>query len=211
MFYRRCFKPALDRLLAAIGLVVLSPVALILAAVITLRLGWPVLFRQTRIGLGDKPFIFLKFRTMTSERDAAGNLLPDSQRLTSLGRFLRATSLDELPQLWNVIKGDMSLIGPRPLLPEYLPRYSPIQRRRHDVKPGITGLAQVLGRNAISWDRKFELDVEYVDRCSALMDARIFLLTLISVLRRQGISQPGQATASPFLGSASANQPEQHS
>lgn len=206
--YRRLLKPAFDRLVAAVSLIVLSPVIFTLAILIALRLGRPVLFRHTRIGLAEKPFSFLKFRTMTNQRDAGGKLLPDHMRLTPLGRALRATSLDELPQLWNVLKGDMSLIGPRPLLPEYLPRYSGVQRRRHEVKPGITGLAQILGRNSISWERKFELDVQYVDGCAFAMDARIFLLTLISVIRRDGISQAGHATMPEFLGSPSSSNPE---
>jgi lipopolysaccharide/colanic/teichoic acid biosynthesis glycosyltransferase len=205
VFYRRLFKPALDRLLAAAGLIVLSPVLVILAIVITLRLGRPILFRQTRIGLGEKSFVFLKFRTMTDERDQTGALLQDAQRLTALGHFLRAASLDELPQLWNVLSGDMSLIGPRPLLPQYLPRYSRTQRRRHEVKPGITGLAQILGRNSISWERKFELDVEYVDHFGVAMDARIILLTLIAVIRRDGISQEGHATMPEFFGASSSS------
>lgn len=208
MFYRRCVKPALDRLLAAIGLVVLSPVLLTLAIVIAARLGRPVLFRQTRIGLGEKSFVFLKFRTMTEARGTDGALLPDARRLTSLGRFLRAASLDELPQLWNVLRGDMSLIGPRPLLPQYLPRYSPVQRRRHEVKPGITGLAQILGRNSISWEKKFAFDVDYVDRFGFAMDARIILLTLIAVVRRDGISQAGHATMPEFQGASSSSNSE---
>jgi sugar transferase EpsL len=201
--YRRFFKTIADRLLAAVGLALLSPVVLLLAILIRLRLGRPVLFRQVRIGLRDKPFAFLKFRTMTDEKDSQGKLLPDHQRLTRLGHFLRGSSLDELPQLWNVVKGDMSLIGPRPLLPEYLSRYSAVQRRRHEVKPGITGLAQVKGRNSISWEDKFDLDVQYVDRCSAGFDLRILLMTLISVVRREGISQAGHATMPEFMGSES--------
>jgi len=200
--YRRFFKPGLDFLLAAFGLVVLSPVLVVLPVVIALRLGRPILFRQTRIGLAEKPFVFLKFRTMTDARDANGRLLPDGQRLTPIGRFLRSTSLDEIPQLWNVLTGNMSLIGPRPLLPEYLPRYSSVQKRRHEVKPGITGLAQVLGRNSISWERKFALDIEYVDRIGFTLDARIILLTLIALVRRDGISQTGHATMPEFLGAS---------
>jgi lipopolysaccharide/colanic/teichoic acid biosynthesis glycosyltransferase len=164
-------------------------------------MGSPVVFRQVRIGLNDRQFGFLKFRTMTDARDSNGVLLTDGERLTGLGRFLRSTSLDELPQLWNVVKGDMSLIGPRPLLPQYLPRYSPVQRRRHEVKPGITGLAQVKGRNALSWEQKFELDVQYVDGYSLAMDASILWMTLLAIVRREGISQAGHATAPPFLGS----------
>jgi sugar transferase EpsL len=200
MLYRRFFKTISDRLLAAVGLALLSPVVCVLALLIRLRLGQPVLFRQVRIGRHDKPFMFLKFRTMTDEKDIYGKLLPDDRRLTRLGRFLRASSLDELPQLWNVVKGDMSLIGPRPLLPEYLSRYSAVQRRRHEVKPGITGLAQVKGRNSISWEDKFALDVQYVDRWSASLDLRILLMTMISVVRREGISQAGHATMPAFLG-----------
>jgi lipopolysaccharide/colanic/teichoic acid biosynthesis glycosyltransferase len=201
MLYRRFFKIISDRLLAAVGLALLSPAVCALALLIRLRLGRPALFRQVRIGRHDRPFLFLKFRTMTNEKDIHGKLLPDDRRLTRLGRFLRASSLDELPQLWNVVKGDMSLIGPRPLLPEYLSRYSAVQRRRHEVKPGITGLAQVKGRNDISWEKKFELDVYYVDHYSLRLDLRIWRMTFASVLMREGISQRGHATASPFLGS----------
>ena len=200
MLYRRILKPAVDRLLATAGLIIALPVLVSLGFAISRRMGRPVLFRQVRIGLNDKPFLFLKFRTMTDERCGDGQLLPDARRLTDLGRFLRASSLDELPQLWNVIKGDMSLIGPRPLLPEYLPRYSAFQRQRHEVRPGITGLAQVKGRNSLSWKEKFELDVYYVGHCGLGLDLRIFWLTFASVLRREGISQQGQATASPFTG-----------
>ena len=199
--YRRVVKPVSDRLLAGLGLLVLSPVLLLLSVAIRSRLGTPVIFRQLRIGMNDKPFEFLKFRTMRDERDAQGNLLPDGDRLTALGHFLRANSLDELPQLWNVLTGDMSLVGPRPLLPEYLPRYSSVQRRRHQVKPGITGVAQVSGRNALEWDEKFRLDVWYVDHCSFTADNRILWATLKAVLTRQGISKAGHATAPEFLGS----------
>jgi sugar transferase EpsL len=206
--YRIFFKPLADRALAALAIIVLSPLIAVLALATRWRFRKPVLFRQTRIGLNDMAFEFLKFRTMTDAKDKSGDLLADHLRLPPFGRFIRATSLDELPQLWNVLKGDMSLVGPRPLLPEYLPRYSATQRRRHDVKPGITGLAQTLGRNSISWERKFELDVQYVDNCSLNMDVRILASTLISVFRRQGISQPGHATAAPFLGSTSVNEPD---
>lgn len=199
--YRRFLKPLADRMLAGLGLIVLSPVLLVLAALIRMRMGSPVVFRQTRIGRGDRPFGFFKFRTMTDARDANGVLLPDSERLTSLGRFLRSTSLDEIPQLWNVVKGDMSLIGPRPLLTEYLPRYSPVQRRRHEVKPGITGLAQVKGRNALSWEEKFAYDVQYVDSYGPSLDAAILWMTLLAIVRREGISKAGHATAPVFMGS----------
>jgi len=201
MIYQRFVKPAYDRLLAALGLLLLLPVLLLLSIAIAIRMGRPVLFRQIRIGFRDHSFGFLKFRTMTDQRDSNGLLLPDSQRLTPLGQFLRSSSLDEFPQLWNVLKGEMSLIGPRPLLPEYLPRYSPEQRRRHHVLPGITGWAQVNGRNGISWEDKFRCDVWYVDHYCFLVDMKILLMTAASVLGRRGISQPGHATAAPFLGS----------
>jgi lipopolysaccharide/colanic/teichoic acid biosynthesis glycosyltransferase len=201
MLYRQIFKPMTDRLLAGAALIVALPVILLLAAAIRMRMGSPVVFRQVRIGLHDKPFGFLKFRTMTQDRDDRGNLLPDETRLTPFGRFLRTSSLDEIPQLCNVVRGEMSLIGPRPLLPEYLPRYSAFQRQRHKVKPGISGLAQVKGRNSISWEEKFELDVYYVNHCSLKLDLRIWWLTFASVIKREGISQHGHATASPFLGS----------
>jgi len=197
--YRRLFKTIVDRLLAVMGLALLSPILFLLATAIRLRLGRPVVFRQVRIGLYDEPFVFLKFRTMTDARDSEGNLLPDEMRLTPLGRFLRACSLDEIPQLWNVVKGEMSLVGPRPLLPQYLPRYTAFQRRRHQVKPGITGLAQVKGRNSLSWEEKFELDVNYVANYNARLDLRILLITFISVVHRDGISQAGHATMPEFL------------
>ena len=203
MLYRRIIKPAADRLLAGMGLLVLSPAMLALAIAIRRSMGSPVVFRQIRIGRDDRPFGFRKFRTMTEERDAQGQLLPDEMRLTRFGRFLRASSLDELPQLWNVLIGDMSLIGPRPLLPEYLPRYSAFQRRRHEATPGITGWAQVKGRNAISWEEKFRLDVWYVDHCSLALDVKILWMTLVAVVKRDGISRQGHATMPPFLGSRS--------
>jgi sugar transferase EpsL len=199
--YRGVLKPLFDRLSAGVALAVAMPFILLLAAAIRRRMGSPVLFRQVRIGRDGKAFGFFKFRTMTQERDGRGNLLPDDVRLTAFGRFLRSSSLDEIPQLWNVVKGDMSLIGPRPLLPEYVPLYSEFQRQRHKVKPGITGLAQVTGRNSISWERKFELDVYYVEHCNLGMDLKILWMTVASVLGRKGISQQGHATASPFTGS----------
>jgi lipopolysaccharide/colanic/teichoic acid biosynthesis glycosyltransferase len=209
MLYRGFLKPLADRLLAGVGLIALSPVMLVLAVLIRRRMGSPVVFRQTRVGLHDQPFGFLKYRTMTDARDANGVLLPDADRLTSFGKFLRSTSLDELPQLWNVLRGDMSLIGPRPLLPEYLPRYSPTQRRRHEVKPGITGLAQVKGRNALTWEEKFAYDVEYVDRQSFALDVAILWMTLHATVRRVGISQQGHATAPVFMGSSEMGSSEQ--
>ena len=200
MFYCRRVKPAADRVLAVCGLVLLSPVLGALSIAVRLRMGTPVLFRQTRIGLHDKPFEFLKFRSMTSTRDRNGEFLPDADRLTAFGAFLRSSSLDELPQLWNVLRGEMSLVGPRPLLPEYLPRYSPTQRRRHEVRPGITGLAQVRGRNSLSWSEKFRFDVEYVDACSLRLDVSLLWQTVCSVVRRQGISREGHVTSPPFAG-----------
>lgn len=199
-------KNVLDRTLALAGLLILSPAMLALALLIRVRLGRPVLFRQRRIGYREKPFTFLKFRTMTDARDARGMLLPDEQRLTALGQFLRASSLDELPQIWNVLRGDMSFVGPRPLLPEYLPRYSPRQRRRHEKEPGITGWAQVNGRNALDWEQKFELDLWYVDNQSLWLDLKIVWLTFMKVLRRDGISQRGYATMPEFMGTRSHTQ-----
>jgi lipopolysaccharide/colanic/teichoic acid biosynthesis glycosyltransferase len=185
---------------------VLLPLALPLLALtwlIRCRLGSPVLFRQVRPGLNGKPFTMVKFRTMTDERGPDGALLPDAQRMTPFGRFLRASSLDELPELWNVLRGEMSLVGPRPLLMEYLPLYTPEQTRRHEVRPGITGWAQVNGRNAISWPDKFELDVWYVDNQSLWLDIKILWMTVRKVLVRDGISATGEATMPKFTGSKS--------
>ena len=193
---RLLVKGLMDRLLALLGLVALSPILLGLGFVVWLSLGWPVFFRQRRPGLQGRPFDLLKFRTM---RDGTE---PDEARLTSVGRFLRASSLDELPELWNILRGDMSLVGPRPLLMQYLPRYSPRQARRHDVKPGLTGWAQVNGRNALTWEEKFELDVWYVDHWSLGLDICILWRTVLQVLRREGISHEGHATMTEFMGSA---------
>lgn len=197
------FKGLFDRSLAALGLIVSAPLLLALATVIRVRLGKPVLFRQIRIGLGEKAFVFLKFRTMTEACDSHGRVLPDERRVTSLGQFLRSSSLDELPQLWNVLKGDMSLVGPRPLLPAYISRYNPRQRRRHEAKPGITGWAQINGRNALIWEKKFDLDVWYIDHWSFWLDIKILWLTIIKVCRRDGISQNGHATCGEFMGTSS--------
>ena len=194
-------KRLIDLLIATAGLVLLSPVIAVLALLVRLRLGGPVLFRQQRPGLHGQPFQMLKFRTMTGARDADGALLPDDQRLTPFGRWLRASSLDELPELWNILVGDMSVVGPRPLLMQYLPLYNERQRRRHEVRPGITGWAQVNGRNALSWEGRFELDVWYVEHRSFWLDARIFFLTFHKVARRDGIAETGQATMSAFTGS----------
>jgi lipopolysaccharide/colanic/teichoic acid biosynthesis glycosyltransferase len=193
-------KRALDLLLVLAAAPLWVPLLAAVAAVVRLRLGSPVLFRQERPGLGERPFRLVKFRTMTGARDARGALLPDAERLTPFGRWLRATSLDELPELWNVLRGDMSLVGPRPLLPRYLPRYSARHRERHRVRPGLTGLAQVSGRNALTWPEKFDLDVEYVRRCSLALDAAILARTARGVLRREGIAAPGESTMPEFLG-----------
>ena len=195
-------KRLLDVVGSVTGLLLLSPVMLCTAILVRKRLGSPVLFSQVRPGLGGKPFRMLKFRTMTDARDLDGQLLPDRDRLTSFGRFLRGTSLDELPELLNVLKGDMSLVGPRPLLMEYLPLYSAEQARRHDVKPGITGWAQINGRNAISWEQKFALDVWYVDHQSVWLDLRILALTGWKVVRREGISAANDATMPRFEGNS---------
>lgn len=193
-------KRAFDVAAGSAALALLGVPMLVIAWRVARNLGRPVLFRQTRPGLGGKPFEVLKFRTMTDARDAAGELLPDSQRLTPFGAWLRSTSLDELPELLNVLRGDMSLVGPRPLLMRYVPRYSPRQARRHEVRPGITGLAQVRGRNAISWGKKFELDVWYVDNRSFRLDLQILFETVLRVVRRDGISAAGEATMPEFLG-----------
>ena len=194
-------KRSFDILLIILVLPLAIPVIIFLACVVKHKLGRPVFFRQTRPGLHGKPFRMLKFRSMTAACDANGNLLPDSQRLTPFGQRLRATSLDELPGLWAVLKGDMSLVGPRPLLMEYLPLYSAEQARRHEVRSGITGWAQVNGRNAISWDEKFKLDVWYVDNRSLWLDIRILWLTVKKVLIRDGIAAEGEATMPRFTGS----------
>lgn len=196
----RIFKSVLDRVVAAIALLVLSPLILIVGIAIYFRMGSPLIFNQPRPGKDGKIFLFYKFRTMTDERDGNGNLLDDELRLTALGEFLRESSLDEIPQLWNILKGDMSFVGPRPLLVRYLERYSPKQARRHEVKPGITGLAQVKGRNAISWEEKFKLDVWYVDNWNLWLDLKILMMTFVKVLRKEGIDEEGQVSSSEFLG-----------
>ncbi len=199
-------KRALDLLLAIPGLILISPILFIVAILVRIVHGSPVFFRQQRPGYLGKPFEVMKFRSMNNARDSAGNLLPDSRRLTRLGRFLRATSLDELPELIHVLRGEMSLVGPRPLLMQYMERYSPEQARRHNVLPGITGWAQINGRNTLTWEDKFRLDVWYVDHWSLGLDLKILLLTLWKVLKREGISQPGYATAEEFTGSSQAEE-----
>lgn len=199
--YKNCFKRMIDCCLAMVAIVVLSPVMAAVAVLLAVaNKGAGVVFTQTRPGKNGRLFKVMKFKTMTDERDENGNLLPDAQRLTKTGKFIRSTSLDELPQLFNVLKGDMALIGPRPLLPQYLPLYNKEQARRHDVRPGITGWAQVHGRNAISWKKKFELDVWYVDHCSFWLDLKIILLTVKKVVVREGITKEGQATTEFFNG-----------
>ncbi|MDY6451262.1 sugar transferase [Acinetobacter faecalis] len=193
-------KRLLDIVIASIALILLSPVYFIVAHKVKKNLGSPVLFRQVRPGLHGKPFEMIKFRTMKDAVDANGNPLPDSERLTPFGKMLRATSLDEMPELWNVIKGDMSIVGPRPLLMEYLPLYNEEQSKRHDVRPGITGYAQVNGRNAISWEKKFELDTWYVENQSLWLDFKIMLKTVKKVLAKDDISAEGEATMSKFTG-----------
>jgi sugar transferase EpsL len=191
-------KRVLDLLIGILAFVILSPFMITIALLIRVLQGGSVLYKQIRPGLRGRPFTIKKFRTMTDCRDGQGCLLPDSERLTSLGRFLRAISLDELPEIINVIKGEMSIVGPRPLLMQYLERYTAEQMRRHEVKPGITGWAQVNGRNAITWEEKFKLDVWYVDHRSFWLDLKIIAMTLSKVLRREGINQPGQATMEKF-------------
>ena len=196
MFIKRLF----DIIVSAVAVILLLPVLLIVMLLVRIKLGSPVFFRQVRPGKDCKPFKMIKFRTMLDAIDSTGNPLPDSERLTKFGAFLRSTSLDEVPGLWNVLKGDMSLVGPRPLLVEYLELYSPEQARRHEVRPGITGWAQVNGRNAISWEDKFKLDVWYVDNHSFWLDFKILLLTVKKVFLREGISADGEATMSKFKG-----------
>ena len=195
-------KRLMDIAGALCGLLVLGPVILLLAVLVRVKLGSPVLFRQVRPGKDSRVFQMTKFRTMTDARDANGDLLPDADRLTGFGQFLRSSSLDELPELWNVLKGDMSLVGPRPLLMVYLPLYSERQARRHEVRPGVTGWAQINGRNALSWDEKFELDVWYVENRTLWLDIKILFLTVWKVVKRDGISQEGEVTMSKFTGSA---------
>ena len=196
----KVLKRQFDLVLALLGLLILSPFLMVLMLLIRLKLGAPVFFTQTRPGKDGDPFRMVKFRSMTDARGADGELLPDAVRITPFGRFLRTSSLDELPELWNVLKGDMSLVGPRPLLMEYLPLYTPEQARRHAVRPGITGWAQVNGRNALSWDDKFKLDVWYVDNQTLWLDIKILWLTVRKVMVSEGISAVGEATMSKFTG-----------
>ena len=198
--YVNLIKPLMDRFGALILVILFSPLILLITLIIALSMGRPVYFAQRRPGLHGKIFTIYKFRTMTDEKDSMGNLLPDSERLKGIGQIIRSLSLDELPQLLNVLKGEMSFIGPRPLLPEYLPLYTSQQARRHDVKPGITGWAQINGRNAISWEEKFRYDIEYVDNISFALDLKIFYRTFAKVFIKEGISQAGEATMEKFTG-----------
>ena len=193
-------KDLFDKILALFLIILLSPIFILVALLIWFSLGRPILFRQKRPGYKEKIFTLYKFRTMIDERDEKGDLLPDEKRLTKIGKIIRSLSLDELPQLFNVLKGDMSFVGPRPLLIEYLPLYSERQKKRHEVKPGITGLAQVMGRNALSWQEKFEYDIYYVENQSFWLDLKIIFLTILKVLKREGISQKGHVTTEKFNG-----------
>lgn len=198
--YKRFVKRCLDFILSLIAIIVLSPVLLVVAILVRCKLGSPIIFKQQRPGLHEKIFCMYKFRTMTDAKDADGNLLPDEVRLTKFGKALRSTSLDELPELFNILKGDMAIVGPRPLLVQYLPRYNERQHHRHDVRPGFTGLAQVNGRNSISWQEKFEWDVKYVEQVSFLMDVKIIVKTVGVVLKRDGISSDTSVTMEEFRG-----------
>jgi len=203
----QAIKRVVDIAGASVGIILVAPVLLVVSLLVLLTMGRPVLFRQQRPGLRGKPFTLYKFRTMRDARTASGELLPDDLRLTTFGKWLRSTSLDELPELFNVLKGEMSLVGPRPLLMEYLPRYSPDQARRHEVKPGITGWAQVNGRNALTWEEKFRMDVWYVDHWNLWLDMKILLLTIWKVLKREGISAEGSATMPVFTGNTTQENP----
>ena len=198
--YCRYIKRLLDILLSGCALVILSPVLLVVAILVRIKLGSPVIFCQERPGKDEKIFRMYKFRSMTDERDEDGNLLPDEVRLTKFGRLLRSTSLDELPELWNIFKGDMSVVGPRPLLVKYLPLYNEEQHHRHDVRPGLTGLAQVSGRNAITWEEKFAHDIQYVENVSLFLDLQIVILTVKKVLKHEGITSDSSATMEEFKG-----------
>lgn len=198
--YRKFLKPIADIFVGMILFIVLSPIMMVVCIVLLINNRGKIFFRQIRPGKNERLFTIIKFRTMNDKRDSQGNLLPDAERLTPVGRFIRKTSLDELPQLWNVVKGEMSFVGPRPLLPEYIPLYNESQKQRHLVKPGITGWAQVNGRNAISWNKKFEYDTFYVQNCSFVLDMKILIKTIEKVFTASGINMEGSASAEPFTG-----------
>ena len=199
--YAKYIKRILDFILSLIALIVLSPVLLVVAILVRIKLGSPIIFKQQRPGKNEKIFTLYKFRTMTDKKDEEGNLLPDEQRLTKFGKILRNTSIDELPELINILKGDMAIVGPRPLLVEYLSLYNDEQKHRHDVRPGLTGLAQVSGRNSISWEEKFEEDLKYINKVNLVSDVKIILKTIVKVFKREGISQQGNETMEKFKGS----------
>lgn len=198
--YERFFKRPLDMVMAWIALILLTPVILVVSLLVYFKLGSPVFFTQDRPGLHEKVFRMYKFRSMTNKKDSEGNFLPDSERLSKFGRFLRSTSIDELPELFNIARGEMSFVGPRPLLVEYLPLYNEKQKQRHSVRPGLTGLAQISGRNAISWEAKFELDVQYIQKITYVTDTTIFFKTILKAFKREGISSENHVTMEPFLG-----------
>lgn len=198
--YAKYIKRMLDFILSLIALIVLSPLMIIIGILVRIKLGKPVIFKQKRPGKDEKIFTLYKFKTMTDEKDEQGNLLADEKRLTKFGKFLRSTSLDELPELWNILKGEMAIVGPRPLLVEYLPLYNEEQKHRHDIKPGLTGLAQISGRNAIQWEEKFKEDIEYVNNITFIQDTKIILKTFIKVFKKDGINQEGNATMKKFEG-----------
>jgi len=197
--YINCFKRLIDILLSSIALIILSPVILITAVMVRTKLGSPVIFKQQRPGKDEKIFMMYKFRTMTDARGEDGELLPDEIRLTKFGKFLRSASLDELPELYNIMKGDMSIIGPRPLLVQYLSYYNEFQKRRHEVRPGLTGLAQINGRNATTWDERFQFDIQYIDNMSFIQDVKIFFITIGKVFKREGIASETSATMESFV------------
>ena len=207
--YRKYIKRILDFILSLIALIILSPILLVIAILVRIKLGSPVIFKQERPGLNEKIFTLYKFRTMTDKKDKEGNLLPDSERLTRFGKMLRSTSLDELPELINILKGDMSIVGPRPLLVEYLELYNEEQKHRHDVRPGLTGFAQVSGRNAISWEEKFNKDIEYINNITFIGDCKIILKTAINVIKKDGISSETSATMEEFIGNEAVKEKEE--
>lgn len=200
--YKKYFKRVFDFVCSLLALIVLSPVLLITALLVRIKLGTPVIFKQKRPGLNEKIFTLYKFRTMTDRKDEQGNLLPDEVRLTKFGKMLRSTSLDELPELWNILKGDMSVVGPRPLLEKYIPLYTAEQRKRHQVRPGLTGLAQINGRNELDWKKKFQLDLDYLKQITFLKDIKIILITVRHILKRKGISSATSVTKEEFTGNA---------